>query len=257
MTVELVPASSLSLAELADLFNAAYEGYLLPFHIDEAMLGFMVDAYDIDLDASRVASRDGERVGLGNLAVRGDDGWVGGVGVVPTARRGGIGETLMGALHEEARARAVRRVWLEVIEANEQAFLLYEKLGYTVTRELEVWSLSGEQPAGTAEQLSIDVASTLLPDEREPWQRADESVANQREVQALGTERGAALFRVVNGNVSLLQIGGGDLEDVVRSLRAYGPVTALNLERGAPAAQASAALGATMVVRQREMVLPF
>jgi ribosomal protein S18 acetylase RimI-like enzyme len=255
MTVELVPASSLSLAELADVFNAAYEGYLLPFHIDEAMLRFMVDAYDIDLEASRVATRDGKHVGLGNLAVRGEDGWVGGVGVVPAARRSGIGETLMRALHDEARARGLRRVWLEVIEANEQAFLLYEKLGYIVTGELEVWSLPGEQPAGTAEQLSLDVASTLLPDEREPWQRADESVANQRDVQALGTERGAALFRVVNGNVSLLQLGGDDLEDVVRSLRAYGPVTALNLPGGGPAAEAFAALGGTMVVRQREMVL--
>jgi ribosomal protein S18 acetylase RimI-like enzyme len=253
--VELRPASSLDLPELAHVFNASYEGYLLPFHIDEATLRFMVEAYDIDLDASRVAFRDGDAVGLANLAVRGEDGWVGGVGVMPSARRGGIGETLMRALHDEAQERGLRRVWLEVIEANEQAFLLYEKLGYTVTRELEVWSLAGEQEPGAAEQLSLEVASTLLPDEREPWQRADESVANQRDVQAVGTERGAAVFRVVNGNVSVLQIGGGDLEDALRSLRAYGPVSALNLPRGGAAAQAFEALGGTMVVRQRELVL--
>ncbi len=255
MTIELRPASSLELGELAELFTAAYEGYVMPFRIEEPMLRFMVDAYDIDLDASRVAFRDGKPVGLGNLALRGEDGWIGGVGVVLTARRNGIGETLMHALHDEARARGLRRVWLEVIEANEQAFLLYEKLGYTVTRDLEVWSLAGEQPAGTAEQISLDVASTLIPDEREPWQRDDASVANQDDVQALGNTRGAAVFRVVNGNVSLLQIGGGDLEDVLRSLRAYGPVLALNLPRDAAAAKAFAALGGTMVVRQREMVL--
>jgi ribosomal protein S18 acetylase RimI-like enzyme len=255
VTTDLRPASSLELGELAELFNAAYEDYVLPFHIDEATLHFMVQAYDIDLDASRVAFRGGEAVGLANLGVRGEDGWVGGIGVVPTARRGGIGETLMGALHGEARARGLRRVWLEVVEANEHAFLLYEKLGYAVTRELEVWSLAGEQPAGGAEQLSLEVASTLLRDEREPWQRADESVANQRDVQALGTERGAAVFRVVNGNVSLLQIGGHDPEAVIRSLRAYGPVTALNLPRDGAAAKAFEALGGTMVVRQREMLL--
>jgi ribosomal protein S18 acetylase RimI-like enzyme len=255
VTVELVPASSLSVEELAELFTAAYEGYLLPFRIDEATLRFMVDTYDIDLDASSVAIRDGERVGLGNLAIRGEDGWVGGVGVVPGARRAGLGEMLMRALHDEARALGLRRLWLEVIEANEQAFLLYEKLGYAVVRELEVWSLPDEQPAGAAEQMSLDVASTLLPDEREPWQRADASVAQQQDVQALGNERGAALFRVVNGTVSLLQIGGADLENVLRSLRAYGPVTALNLPRGGAAASAFEALGGKLIVRQREMLL--
>jgi ribosomal protein S18 acetylase RimI-like enzyme len=255
VTVELRPASSLELSELADLFTAAYEGYLLPFRIDEPTLRFMVDTYDIDLDASRVAFRDDEPVGLGNLAVRGEDGWIGGVGVVPGARRGGLGEMLMRALHDEARARGLRRVWLEVIEANEQAFLLYEKLGYTVTRELEVWSLPDEHPAGTAEQISLDVASTLLPDEREPWQRADASVAQQEDVQALGTEHGAALYRIVNGTVSLLQIGDVDVENVLRSLRMYGPVTALNLPRGGGAARAFETLGGKLIVRQREMLL--
>jgi ribosomal protein S18 acetylase RimI-like enzyme len=255
VTVELVPASSLTVEELAELFTAAYEGYLLPFRIDEATLRYMVDTYDIDLDASRVAIRDGERVGLGNLGVRGEDGWVGGVGVVPGARRSGIGEALMHALHDEARARELRRVWLEVIEANEQAAALYLKLGYEVVRELEVWSLPDEQPPGTAEQMSLEVASTLLPDEREPWQRADESVAHQQDVQALGHDGGAALFRVVNGTASLLQIGGGDAVNVLRSLRAYGPVSALNLPPGGPAAEAFEALGGKLVVRQREMLL--
>ena len=62
----------------------------------------MDDAFDIDVDASRIASRDGELVGLGNLGVRGDDAWIGGVGVVPAARRSGVGEALMHALHEQA-----------------------------------------------------------------------------------------------------------------------------------------------------------
>jgi ribosomal protein S18 acetylase RimI-like enzyme len=253
--VELRPGSTLELGALADLFNSAYEGYVVSFRLDEPTLRFMVEAYDIDLDASRVAVRDGKPVGLANLAIRGDDGWIGGVGVVAAARRSGIGETLMRAVQDEGLKRGLRRVWLEVIEANEQALHLYEKLGYTVTRELEVWSLADEQPAGSAEQISLEIASTLLPDEREPWQRADESVVQQRDVLALGTAEGAAIFRVVNGTVSLLQIGGAQLEDVVRSLRAYGPVTALNLPRGGAPARAFEALGGTMAIRQREMLL--
>src|SRR5581483_8076445 len=139
--VELRSARSLSPGERAELFNAAYEGYLLPFHVDEAALAFMDDAFDLDLDASRIATRDGEPVGLGNLGLRGEDSWIGGVGVVQSARRSGIGEALMHALHEQARERGVARVWLEVIVENTAAFALYEKLGYRTVRDVEVWAL--------------------------------------------------------------------------------------------------------------------
>ena len=130
MTDELVllPACSLGLAEYAALFNAAYEGYLIPFHIEEDTVAAMREAFDLDADASRIAFRDGEAVGLGNLGIRGEDAWIGGVGVVTTARRTGVGETLMRALHEQARERCIRRVWLEVIVENTGAFALYEKL---------------------------------------------------------------------------------------------------------------------------------
>ena len=44
------------------LFNAAYEGYVIPFRLDEAILRFMVDAYDLDLYSSRVAFSGDEAV---------------------------------------------------------------------------------------------------------------------------------------------------------------------------------------------------
>jgi hypothetical protein len=84
VSVEIESASSLDGARRAELFTSAYEGYLLPFRIDEKQLAGMDAAFDIDVDASRIASRDGELVGLGNLGVRGEGAWIGGVGVVPT-----------------------------------------------------------------------------------------------------------------------------------------------------------------------------
>ena len=47
----------------------------------------------------------------------------------------------MDAVHEEARARGVAHVWLEVIVENRPAIALYERLGYELVRDLEVWSL--------------------------------------------------------------------------------------------------------------------
>ena len=144
---EFRPAAELELGRLAGLFTAAYEGYLVPFSIDERTLGFMVDAYDLDLDASRVALLDGVPVGLANVAVRGDRAWIGGIGVTPFGRRRGIGERLMRAVIDQARERGARDVQLEVIEGNGPALALYEKLGFEHVRDVDVWILDAA-PAG-------------------------------------------------------------------------------------------------------------
>jgi GNAT superfamily N-acetyltransferase len=259
VTVTLHPASSLSPAELTALFNAGYEGYVIPFHLDESAFRWMVDSFDIDLDASRVASRDGEPAGFANLALRGDQAWIGGVGVVAAARRQGLGEQLMRALHDEARRRGVTRVWLEVIDQNEGAFRLYEKLGYEVVREVEVWTLSAATPAGSARDVCPAEAHARVRDlrpGREPWQRADETVEHLDDLRGIETDAGAAVFRVT-GVVQLLQIAGADSEELLRTLRRNGTVRVLNLPADDPAADAFRALGGSVIVRQHEMVLAF
>jgi ribosomal protein S18 acetylase RimI-like enzyme len=255
--LEIRSARALPPAERAELFNAAYEGYLVPFQVDVATLEFMDETFDLDLDASRIAFREGEPVGLGNLGVRGEDAWIGGVGVVSAARRSGIGETLMGALHEQARERGVRRVWLEVIVENTGAFSLYEKLGYRTVRNVEVWSLPAAEDEGSAarEVPAADAQARLreLADAREPWQRADGTVANYGDARGLVTDDGAAVFRV-GGAVQLLQVAG-EAEPLLRSLRTLGTVSILNLPDDDPAAPALRSLGATVVIRQHEMLL--
>jgi ribosomal protein S18 acetylase RimI-like enzyme len=257
VTLELRPARSLPPHERAALFNAAYEGYLVPFQVDVATLEFMDDAFDLDLDASRIALRDGQPVGLGNLGVRDEDAWIGGVGVVAPVRRSGVGKALMRALHEQARERGVRRVWLEVIFENTGAFALYEKLGYRTVRDLEVWSLpTAEDDGSAAREVPAAEAHTRigeLHDAREPWQRADRTVANYGDARGLVTEHGAALFRV-GGAVQLIQVAG-DAEPLLRFLRTLGAVSILNLAENDPAAAALRSLGATVVVRQHEMLL--
>jgi ribosomal protein S18 acetylase RimI-like enzyme len=259
VSLELNSARSLTAGDRAELFNAAYEGYLLPFHVDESMLAFMDDAFDIDLDASRIAERDGRRVGLANLGVRGEDAWIGGVGVVTDARRSGVGETLMRALHEQARERGIRRVWLEVIFENTGAFALYEKLGYRTVRDVEVWSLAEaaeEEDSGEASEVPPAEARARIRElrtERAPWQRADATIENYGDVRGLVTEAGAALFRATTA-VQALQLAG-DVEPLLRRLRRLGAVSVLNLPVDDPATEALRSLGAEVVVRQHEMLL--
>jgi GNAT superfamily N-acetyltransferase len=255
--LEIRSARSLAPGERADLFNAAYEGYLLPFHVDVATLELMDGTFDLDLDASRIAFRDGEPAGLGNLGVRGEDAWIGGVGVVAAARRSGVGEALMRALHEQARERGVRRVWLEVIVENSGAFALYEKLGYRTVRDVEVWSLpAGEDDVPAVREIPATEAHTRIRElrsEREPWQRADETIANYGDARGLATDDAAALFRA-GAAVQLLQLAG-EPEPLLRFLRRLGTVSVLNLPEDDPAAPALRSLGATVVVRQHEMLL--
>src|SRR5262249_56570338 len=113
-----------------------------------------------------------EPVGLANLGLRGEDAWIGGVGVVTSARRSGVGEAPMRALHEEARGRGVRRVWLEGIVENEGAVALYEKLGYELMQDVEGWTLPAAEGEHLGREGPVPEAKAQLPERHQPWQRA-------------------------------------------------------------------------------------
>jgi GNAT superfamily N-acetyltransferase len=255
MNIELRSARSLSLGERAELFTAAYEGYLVPMHVDETALAWMQEKFDFDLDASRVACLEGEPVGLANLAVRDRDAWIGGVGVVPSSRRAGVGEALMRALHDQARSRDVERVWLEVIVENSGAFALYEKLGYESVQDVEVWTLPGVGVDGdrAGREVPATEAKAKLPERHEPWQRADGTLAHYDDVCGLVTDSGAMLFCV--RKTAQLQQYAGEPEPLLQALRTFGDVYILNLPVGDPAAHVLRELGGSVAVRQHEMVL--
>jgi GNAT superfamily N-acetyltransferase len=258
---ELHPARELGLDELARTFTAAYEGYVVPFEVGEEQLRFMVETFDIDLDASRVAVQDGEAVGLANLAIRGDQGWIGGLGVVPAARRGGLGRLLMEAVHEQARARGLRRIWLEVIEQNEGAHLLYTGLGYRDVRWVELGVVDHDVEPAQASEVDADAARARIRElggGREPWQRSDETLAHYGDLRGLATDGAAALFRVAaDGRAVLLQLAGDEQAAgrLLAALRSHGVVVLFNVPEGDPALAALRALGGRITLRQREMAL--
>jgi ribosomal protein S18 acetylase RimI-like enzyme len=259
MTLE--PASRWSYAELAEIFNAGYEDYYTPFSVDEEAFRFMSELWDDDLDASRVALVDGEPAGICKLAIRGDSGWIGGIGVAVPHRGKGVAKELMRGVLDEARDRGLREVWLEVLVQNDPAIKLYEKLGFEHVRELEVWTLdlvadSNYLPSPvTRVHERIRVERT----EREPWQRADETVAKYEGVEALESDHGAILFRLTGERVSLLQGVAADEEaarDLLQSLPDQATVLQwLNGPKGDVFNTAIASLGGTLAHRQHEMLL--
>lgn len=257
--LELRPASSFEPDQLAELFTRGYEGYSIPIQVDADAVRTMVRTLDLDLDASQVALRGGEPVGLVNLGIRGTRGWVGGLGVVASARRQGAGRVLMEAVHEGARARGLDVVRLEVLEDNDAAFRLYEQLGYVLVRWLEIGTLA-EDSGGDAEEVPADEALARIRAvrrDREPWQREAETLARYDDVRGLIAGGATAVFRTASSRVTLLQHAADarEGEDLLRALRAHGPVTLFNVPADDPLLAAFRTLGGTVALRQRELEL--
>jgi ribosomal protein S18 acetylase RimI-like enzyme len=235
--MNIVSADRFSDAELADLFTRGYEGYFVPVQIDATSMRYMIESWDIDLARSRVA----EDVGLCNLGVRDDRGWIGGIAVVPPARRQGIGRRLLVEVLELAPAK----VTLEVLEQNEPAIRLYEDLGFERTRVLEVWSV---KDTPLVEARAVEPAP--LGGEGLPWQREDAALPPGG-YERLELDGGAVLVR--NGNV--LQLRADDEDAAVALLSRGTALTFVNVPEGDVASRALRRLGGELTLRQYEMEL--
>jgi ribosomal protein S18 acetylase RimI-like enzyme len=259
MAFELVPATMFDEVALADLFTAGYAEYVVPISIDATRLAWMVGTWDLDLDASRVALDGDTPVGLAMLGLRGHEAWIGGVGVVASMRRRGLGELLMRAELAEAATRGASLVRLEVIRENIGAFALYEKLGFRLVRDLDVWSAPGT--ASTVNEVPTAAARRTIARRRhvrEPWQRADATVDRLDGVVGIASGDGAAVVRVADGRVQLLQAVGSpeELAELVRSASALGDsVHVLNLDPADPLTGALRAAGGRVDVGQYELEL--
>jgi GNAT superfamily N-acetyltransferase len=266
--VSLAPASSLGAGRLAALFTAAYAGYWFPVELDAAGLERMARTSDLDLDASRVAAAAGDPVGVAMLGVRNDAGWIGGMGVVPDHRRRGIGVLLMRDVLDAARGLGLRRVTLEVLEQNEGARRLYERLGFAPIRGLDIWTLPGGQgvETGAARAADVDEALRRIRAARaapEPWQRADETLAHLRTLdsatKALVTDDGAVVYRVTDGQASVIQLAAATsaaARDLISAVAAGASrLTFLNVPSDDPAAAGFEELGGTLASRQLELAV--
>jgi ribosomal protein S18 acetylase RimI-like enzyme len=274
--VRLVSADSIDFDALVLLFNTAYSDYVVPLRLDRAALEFTISVCDIDLAASRLALDDGEPAAFAFLAVRGDEGWIGGMGTVPARRRRGLGAAALSAAIAEARGRGVTSVCLEVIEDNAAAQALYEKLGFQVERKLVVWALDGSPAPGVETSAAPEVgARAWIAANRpspEPWQRADETLERWGprglELEGVVVERdgetcGALVYRsrpeAEGGPPGVMQIAARDADAAEALLatvaRENGGFRLLNAPTGEPPSLACERLGACAEVRQHEMRL--
>jgi ribosomal protein S18 acetylase RimI-like enzyme len=267
--MRLIPAAQLSEAALLDLFNAGYSDYLLPMRLTGAAFAEHVAANGIDLACSRVVVDD-QPAAFALIAYRDGAGWVGGMGTVPRCRRRGLGEHALTAGLAALRDRSASVAWLEVIDQNLRALRLYEKLGFEVVRDLVVWSLAAadfDRP--TSRPIEASNAHAWIHAnrrDREPWQRADASVAaigaHGAGLRGLALDRqgqiaAAAIVRDDDRGAEVLQLVAPDEQAAADLLlAAVGVGRELrfrNVPDGAPASVALEALGSRRIATQHEM----
>jgi hypothetical protein len=231
---EILPAASLTMTALRELFNAGYSDYLRPLQLDEAAFAEHMASNEIDLECSRVL--------------------------------------VLASTVRAAEQHGCDAVWLEVIDANRAALGLYEKLGFEVVRDVIVWTLPpGSREAPEARLVPSAEAQAWIAahrPSREPWQRSDQTVAALSPhgpplvgmtVDRDGAVAGAVLFRCEPDTTRVFQIAARD--DAVACdlvLAAAGhrdgrPLRLSNAPRHEPPSGALEQLGAQPLVRQHEM----
>ena len=90
----------------------------------------LADTFFQDSTLALAAFEGGKVLGYGFLVVAGEEADVADIAVAPDSRRRGVGQALLGALEEAAKARGVKKLFLEVRVSNAPAMLLYLRGGF-------------------------------------------------------------------------------------------------------------------------------
>lgn len=276
MPVTILPIAENQFDTVLLAFNEGYEGYIVPFHLEAPQLQGHIASGNIDLSASRLAYEDERVVGIVLLGIRGQRGWVGGVGVNRAWRGKGVGRQLMQSLIDSAREHGLTALQLEVIEGNTAAHNLYLSLGFQNTRRLLILDRVFTTPStNTGIKIeAISPADALLHtaafhSRPNPWQREPESLRPQAarmtgwSAMRDGNTAACAIAYTGEKTIQWMDIGcaAGD-EDALRALlshvhnqypQAVGRM--VNLPEADPVWPVLSALGYTESLAQHEMHL--
>ncbi|HET89527.1 MAG TPA: GNAT family N-acetyltransferase [Chloroflexi bacterium] len=145
----VVPASQYTIEQLTDIYNQTRSDYIVPMPMNADRLAEYIHVYDVDLEHSAVALDQDQPLGLGMLGVRPNRSWITRLGVMPSNRRRGVGETIFLSLLAASDQLEIDLSTLEVIKQNVPAHNLFLKWGFHDTRELVVLRRPPGPPAAS------------------------------------------------------------------------------------------------------------
>ena len=160
--MDIVSANQYTFNQLTEAYNQTRVDYMVPMPMNTARLKEYARVYDVSLEHSAVARSSSETVfGLGMLGVREERAWITRLGVLPHGRRKGTGSAIMEKLLEQASASGAKMTWLEVIKGNDPAHNLFNKYGFSPTRELIVARRPPSSTIDPAVQKRVKIVKTL------------------------------------------------------------------------------------------------
>jgi ribosomal protein S18 acetylase RimI-like enzyme len=220
--IVIQPASEVPPDAFTHALNLAYTDYYVPISLTPASFERLVERESVDLSASAAALEGHRIVGVGMLGVRGDRGWIGGLGVIPQSRRHGVGRLLMEHLIAQAHRLNLSTLRLEVIDENTRAYLLYESLGFQTIRRLLVLirygdpALREDTSPFTVKRIAVGAGLDALPaliHSPRAWQREIAALeVMESSLNALGVWDeahnliGVTLYRMDAGQVGIMDL---------------------------------------------------
>ena len=123
------------LDELILAQNDIFADYIIPLRSTNQFFLDYLKSVGGDLASVLVALDEKKIVGYVTPVIDGHEMWIGGLGVRPAYRSRGIGTKLLRAAEEVCKKKGVNTALLEVIEGNDRAQRLYERLGYKLTKK--------------------------------------------------------------------------------------------------------------------------
>ncbi len=192
VAIKLIPASHFTIDELTAIYNQTRVDYLVPMPMNSARLVEYINSYDVNLDHSFVAVEEENLRGVAMLGVRSDRTWITRLGVIPSTRRGGVGEALMQSLLEQSLLLGIDFTMLEVIKNNTPAHHLFQKLGFYEVGELLILRRAPskkivEPVIADARRLERYEALDLIGYDRgtQPWTNQSESMSHAQDISGL------------------------------------------------------------------------
>ena len=144
--MQITTLQSTSIEQITATFVEAFKDYELPMRLTVEQMRRKISVENINLSYSLGAFDGDEMVGFILHGFGVVDGkktlWNGGTGVVETARGNRLTEKMYEFITPILKANNTERIILEVLQTNEKAKKVYEKIGFVTQREF--FSYKGE-----------------------------------------------------------------------------------------------------------------
>ena len=267
------PIEGLPLAELAECLNLAFSDYYLPVRLNESALAGICKASRVDEKLSFAAFQGEQMVG----ALLHSRGIYRGktvlfdvaAGVIPEHRGKKVFTNLFSFAEQEARRQGVEACCLEVLQQNEKAIALYQKVGFSICREFVVLRVDDSCALSLASRPVEFTNYEPFPFQREAggyyplpsYEHSDDVIRHNPELYGVAfvkREVAPAYCVYAKADGRIIQMGCQNIEDLEAILRnllmRYGAVTAKNIDAGERAIlELFGRLGFKEVARQFEM----